>query len=79
MSDIKNIIPEILNKYSVTFFDNMVWLSSEEAAVYIRKSVGALRTMVSRGQIKYIKWKRRLYFRKNDLDDLLGETATFIS
>ena len=66
------------NKYSEKFFDSLIWLTSEEAAFYIRKSVGALRTMVSRGQVKCKKWRRRLYFRKDDLDRLL-ESSTEIT
>jgi len=57
--------------YLMRSFDNLTWLTSEEAAFYLRKSVGALRTMVSRGQIKARKWRRRLYFKKSDLDKLL--------
>jgi len=60
------------------FFDNLIWLTSEEAAFYIRKSVGALRTMVSRGQIKCKKWRRRLYFRKDDLDRLLENSTEIV-
>ena len=52
-------------------FDNLVWLSSQEAARYLRKSVGALRTMVSRGHLRARKFRRRLYFRRIELDRLL--------
>lgn len=52
-------------------FDNLVWLSSVEAAQYLRKSANALRTAVSRGQLPAHKWRRRLFFRKKDLDDLI--------
>ncbi|MBS1958330.1 MAG: helix-turn-helix domain-containing protein [Bdellovibrionales bacterium] len=46
-------------------------MNSAEAASYIRKSVGALRTAVCRGQISCYKWQRRLYFRKTDLDKII--------
>ena len=52
-------------------FDNLVWLNSEEAAVYLRMSVGALRTAVCRGQLGARKWRRRLYFQRIELDRLL--------
>lgn len=54
-----------------TFFENLVWMTSEEAARYLRKTVGALRTAVCRGQIRARKWRRRLYFRKIELDRML--------
>lgn len=52
-------------------FDNLVWMTSEEAATYLRTTVGALRTSVCRGQIRARKWRRRLYFKKIELDLLL--------
>jgi len=54
-----------------SFFENLVWLDSEEAAEYLRMSIGALRTAVCRGQIGARKWRRRLYFRRAELDRLL--------
>ncbi|MGE4234145.1 MAG: helix-turn-helix domain-containing protein [Bacteriovoracia bacterium] len=53
------------------FFDNLVWMSSADAAQYLRKTVGALRVMVCRGQIQARKFRRRLYFKKIELDRLL--------
>lgn len=50
------------------FFENQVWLSSEEAAIYLRRSVGQVRNMVYRGQLEHRKFCRRLYFRRTDLD-----------
>jgi hypothetical protein len=66
-----------VNKTS-PFFDKLVWINTEEAAIYLRKfkrdgkpSVGAIRTMVCRGQIAARKFHRRLYFKKQELDFLL--------
>ncbi|MBI2712601.1 MAG: helix-turn-helix domain-containing protein [Bdellovibrio sp.] len=56
---------------SVAIFDNLIWMTSEEAAQYLRMSVGALRTAVSRGDLRFRKWRRRLYFKKAELDLLL--------
>jgi len=57
-------------------FDNkLVWMNSDEAACYLRMSVGALRTAVWRSQIRPRKWRRRLYFKRVELD-LLLEGAT---
>lgn len=58
-----------VNSKSVSeIFDNQVWLNSEDAAVYLRRSVGQLRNMVYRRQIKPKKYVGRLYFRRSDLD-----------
>ena len=52
-------------------FDNLVWLSSAEAAEYLRISANALRIAVSRGQLPARKWRRKLLFKKSDLEFLL--------
>ena len=56
---------------SLALFDNLVWFNSVDAARYLRITVGALRSAVSRGQLNYRKWRRRLYFKKVELDRLL--------
>lgn len=57
-------------------FDRLTWLDSEEAATYLRKTANALRIMVYRGYIRPRKFRRRLYFRKIELDRLL-ESSNF--
>jgi hypothetical protein len=59
-------------------FDNLIWLNTIEAAVYLRKftkdglpSVGAIRNMVYRGYLKPRKLRGRLLFKRRELDDLL--------
>lgn len=64
---------------SDTLFDNPMWLSTKDAAIYLRKfrkidgapSEGAIRNAVWRGIIKARKWRRRLFFKKADLDRLI--------
>ncbi len=54
---------------SAQLFDKLKWMTSEEAASYIRVSVGQLRNMVWRGQLKaYHLGKNRLRFLRSDLD-----------
>ena len=53
---------------SSLFFENLEWMRSEEAARYLRRSVGQIRNMVYRGQIKFRKFNGRLYFKKIDLE-----------
>ena len=57
-------------------FERLTWLDSEEAATYLRKTTNALRIMVYRGYIRPRKFRRRLYFRKIELDRLL-ESSVF--
>jgi len=62
-----------------SFFDNLVWLSTKDAAIYLRKfrkqdgapSEGAIRTAICRGTLIARKWKRRLYIKRADLDRML--------
>lgn len=58
------------------FFNNLIWLTTKEASVYLRKSVNALHTLVSRGHIKARKFRNRLYFNKKELAYLI-ETSQF--
>ena len=52
-------------------FERLTWLNCSEAADYLRKTPNALRIMVSRGYIRPRRLRRRLYFRKVELDRLL--------
>ena len=52
-------------------FDNLVWMTSAEAASYLRKTAGAIRVMVCRRQIRARKFRRRLYFKRSELDRVL--------
>lgn len=58
-------------------FDNLIWLGTKEAASYLRMTANALRIAVCRGQVKAHKWRRKLYFKKRDLERLL-ETSNII-
>ncbi|HAZ12963.1 MAG: hypothetical protein A2X86_09245 [Bdellovibrionales bacterium GWA2_49_15] len=62
---------------SPTLFYNLYWMTTNEAATYLRKSANALRTAVCRGHITARKFKRRLYFKRSDLDRLI-ETSTTV-
>ena len=57
-------------------FRHLEWLTTEEAAQYLRKSANAIRILVHRRILRARKFRRRLYFRKNELDALI-ETSTF--
>lgn len=58
-------------------FDNLIWLSTEETARYLRKSVNAIRVLVYRRILRARKFRRRLYFKKEELDRLI-ETSQLI-
>ena len=51
--------------------EGLTWLNSKEAASYLRKSANALRIMVCRGYLRPRRFRRRLYFRRIELDRLL--------
>lgn len=64
------------NSGSDQLFDNLIWLNSKEAATYLRRSVGQLRNMVYRGQIKAKKHLGKLYFKRRELYELI-ETSSY--
>lgn len=53
------------------FFEKLKWMTAKEAAIYLRLSVGQIRNMVWRGQIKSYKLNNRLRFLKKDLEILM--------
>lgn len=55
-------------------FENLIWLTAEEAAEYLRISVENLRTKVHRGQLKPRYLQGRLRFKRSELDDLLDSS-----
>lgn len=56
---------------SAKFFNNLIWMTTSEAAAYLRISANALRTAVCRGQIKARKFRSRLYFNRLEIDNLI--------
>jgi excisionase family DNA binding protein len=56
---------------SASLFNNLIWLTTAETALYLRKSKDAVRQMVCRGQLQARKFHRRLYFKKVELDQAL--------
>lgn len=52
-------------------FENLIWLTTKEAAVYLRRSVNAVHTLVSRRKLRARKFSNRLYFKKDELDYLI--------
>ena len=65
----KGIKSEVFS--SDVLFDKLKWMTSKEAAFYVRVSVGQLRNMVWRGQLKAYHLGSRLKFLRTDMDRLL--------
>ncbi len=53
------------------FFENLIWMTTEEAARYLRKSANAIRILVHKKILKARKFRRRLYFKKDELDVMI--------
>lgn len=56
---------------SDALFDKLKWMNAKEAALYLRLSVGQVRNLVWRGQLKSYKVRNRLRFLRLDLDRLM--------
>ena len=61
---------------SQVLFDNYIWMTTNEAAAYLRKSTNAIRTAVCRGHLQARKYRRRLYFKRSELDTLIETSIT---
>ena len=75
MDDIINRVDRRNADHNV-LFDNLIWLTTEEAARFLRKSNHALRQMLYKGQISARKVHGRLYFKKSELHELV-DTSFF--
>lgn len=62
---------KVPDENSGLLFENLEWLTTAEAAFYLRKSSDAVRQMVHRGQLRARKFHRRLYFKKKELEQML--------
>lgn len=60
------------NFNSEKIFNNRIWLGTDEAAEYLCKTANAVRILVHRGDLPVRKFKRRLYFKRSDLDALIN-------
>lgn len=74
--EITRLVKNELDKINYQLFDNRIseWMTTKEAAAYLRISEGNLRTKVSRGQIPVHgrlggSWR----FHKEKLDKLLND------
>lgn len=52
------------------------WLRTEEVALYLGTTVGAIRVMVHRGQLNPKKYCGRNYFSRTDIDGLIETSDT---
>ena len=65
----ENLVDEIKTSADSMFFENLKWLTSREAVVYLRlPSAGALRNLVYLRKIPFARLGRRLRFDKEALN-----------
>jgi excisionase family DNA binding protein len=53
---------------------NTDWLTTEEAATYLKTSVHSIRNMVHKGKLRCYKFQSRNRYLKQDLFDLIFNT-----
>ena len=51
--------------------ESVRWLTTNEAAQYLRVSISSIKTMIYRGQIRVYKLGRRNRFLRDDLERLI--------
>jgi hypothetical protein len=50
------------------FFENLKWMTVKETAIYLRRSYGAVKNLIYRGQIRVRKYCGRVYVNRIELD-----------
>lgn len=63
--------PSIWELSSDVLFDKLKWMTAKEAAFYLRVSVGQIRNMVYRDQLRSYRVNNRLRFLRSDLDQVV--------
>jgi hypothetical protein len=71
-------------KNAQKLFENLIWLTTEEVAIYLRRttrdgkpSVGAIRNLIYRGKLRARKFCGKLYFKREEIDRLI-ETSELV-
>jgi len=62
---------EVNSVSSALIFDKLKWMNSQEAALFLRVSVGQIRNLVWRGELKSYRLQNRLRFLRSDLERLV--------
>ena len=52
-------------------FDNLKWMTVRDAALYLRRSYGAIKNLIYRGKVRPRKWAGRVYLSRKELDELI--------
>ena len=60
------------------FFGNLVWLTTKEAARYLRKNANAVRDLIYRKILRARKFRRRLYFKREKLEKEIRKNLSAI-
>lgn len=53
---------------SPMIFDNLKWMTVKEAAIYLRRTEGAMKNLIYRGKVRVRKWAGRVYVNRQELD-----------
>ena len=57
-----------------SLFNNLIWITTEEASEFLRKSTHAIRQMVYTGKLNARKFHGRLYFNRLELNELIDSS-----
>lgn len=56
-------------------FDNSIWLTTTEVAIYLKVSANQVRIMVSRGYLRAYKLLNRNRYRREDVEKLIKNSG----
>lgn len=61
-------------KNARSLFNNLIWITTEEASEFLRKSTHGVRQMVYKGKLNARKFHGRLYFNRLELNELIDSS-----
>jgi len=72
------MIKDLKRAHGSVIFENLIWLTCKDAAIYLRKfrddgepSVGAVRNLIYRGKLRARKWAGCIYIKKSEIDNAI--------
>jgi len=81
---VEKVYDVLEHKNAQKLFENLIWLTTEEVAIYLRRltkdgrpSVGAIRNLIYRGKLRARKFCGKLYFKREEIDRLI-ETSELV-
>ena len=74
MTDTKSSLENVKFSREEKFFENLIWLTVKQAAIYLSRTENAIRILLFRGTLSVHRLGGRIYLKKSEIDRLLEKS-----